>query len=184
MIRRLFKLGRSEDGSAVVELAVIAPVLATLVIGITDISIAYSRKLELQQAVQRAIEKVMQTTGLDTEEATIKTEACIQINGSRTVSTTTPVTDPVTNVTTNVTTNSIVCDSGRVSTADVTVKYTLTCDNVEMSNFSADCPTGQAEARYIEATIVDTYTPMFSKHFGTHADGTYHLSETAGVRVE
>lgn len=184
MIRRLIKLARAEAGAAAVELAVIAPVLATLVVGIADISIAYSRKLELEQAVQRAIEKVMQTTGLDTEEATIKTEACIQINGSQPVTTTTNVTDPATGVTTSVSTTTIGCAPGRVSTADVTVEYTLTCNGVEVSDFSSECATGQTEARYIEATIVDTYTPLFALSFGTHADGTYHLSETAGVRVE
>ena len=62
MMRRLVKLAREDRGAAVIELALIAPVLALLIIGVTDISIAYGRKLELEQAVQRSIEKVMQTT--------------------------------------------------------------------------------------------------------------------------
>ena len=54
MMRRLVKLAREDRGAAVIELALIAPVLALLIIGVTDISIAYGRKLELEQAVQRS----------------------------------------------------------------------------------------------------------------------------------
>ena len=65
-------------GAAVIELALVAPVLALLTIGIIDISQAFGRKLTLEQAAQRAIEKVMQTTGNTTPEATIKEEAAAQ----------------------------------------------------------------------------------------------------------
>ena len=71
-------LSRDERGAAVIELALIAPVLAFMTIGIIDISQAYSRKLTLEQAAQRAIEKVMQTTGDTTPEETIKEEAAAQ----------------------------------------------------------------------------------------------------------
>jgi hypothetical protein len=43
---------------------------------------AFSRKLELEQGAQRAIEKQMQTTGDDTPEGTIKSEAAAQANVS------------------------------------------------------------------------------------------------------
>jgi hypothetical protein len=34
-------------------------------------------------------------------------------------------------------------------------------------------------------TVTDTYTPMFPIHFaGLNADGTYHLSATAGMRTQ
>ncbi len=78
MMRKLFALARSEDGAALVELAIVAPVLAMLVAGVADISIAYSRELEIEQAAQRAIEKVMQTSGNDTPEDAIKKEACFR----------------------------------------------------------------------------------------------------------
>ena len=57
------RLLRDERGAAVIELALVAPVLALMVIGIVDISNAYSRKLALEQGAQRAIEKIMQHHG-------------------------------------------------------------------------------------------------------------------------
>jgi len=58
-MKALRRLAREERGAAVIELALVAPILAIMIAGITDISIAYGRRLELEQAVQRSIEKVM-----------------------------------------------------------------------------------------------------------------------------
>ena len=69
---------RDDGGAAVIELALIAPVLAFLTMGVIDVSQAFSRKLTLEQAAQRAVEKVMQTTGTTTPEGTIKAEAAAQ----------------------------------------------------------------------------------------------------------
>jgi Flp pilus assembly protein TadG len=80
MFSRLISLCRSERGTAITELALAAPILAVLVMGVTDASMAFSRKLELEQGAQRAIEKQMQTTGDDTPEGTIKSEAAAQAN--------------------------------------------------------------------------------------------------------
>jgi Flp pilus assembly protein TadG len=162
MIRRLKQLLRDKVGTATVELALAAPILATMVIGVTDISIAYGKKLELEQAAQRAMEKVMQTTGEDTPENTIKKEAVCQYNGT--------LPDA-----------SGVC-AGTISAANVAVTYSLKCNGV-VKDYSLDCVAGETEVRYITATVTDNYTPMFNMHFGTHSDGTYHLSVTAGVRV-
>lgn len=183
MIRHLRALARSQDGTAAIELALVAPVLAIMVAGVADISIAYGRELEIEQAAQRAIEKVMQTSGDDTPENTIKKEACMQINGQVTTTTTTPVTDPATGVTTNVTTTSVGCASGRITTSDVTVVFELTC-NGTVTAYNTDCPTGQTEVRYVSVTVQDEYDPMFPLTFATASDGKYHLSATAGVRVK
>lgn len=69
---------RDDRGAAVIELALVAPVLALMTIGVIDVSQAFSRKLVLEQAAQRAVEKVMQTTGSTTPEGTIKAEAAAQ----------------------------------------------------------------------------------------------------------
>ena len=55
------KLHADQRGAAVIELAMIAPILAMMVIGIVDMSNGYSRKLALEQGAQRAVEKIMQT---------------------------------------------------------------------------------------------------------------------------
>jgi Flp pilus assembly protein TadG len=71
-------LSRDNRGAAIIELALVAPMLAVLVIGATDVGNGFSRKLALEQGAQRAIEKQMQTTGDDTPEDTIKDEAALQ----------------------------------------------------------------------------------------------------------
>ena len=162
MMRRIATLARDESGAVLIELAMVAPILAMMVVGIADISTAYGKKLELEQAAQRAIERVAQTTGADTPENTIKTEAVCQYNGMSSGGT---------------------CLTDGIAADDVTVTYTLTCDGVEQ-DYATDCAGTAVEVRYIEASIVETYEPMFPMHFGTHADGTYHLTGTAGVRVQ
>lgn len=161
MIRRLKQVLRDKSGAAIIELALAAPVLATLVIGISDISIAYGKKLQLEQAAQRAIEKVGQTTGEDTPADTIKKEAVCQYNGTNA---------------------SGVCLTAPITTDDVTVTYSLKC-NGTVTPYANDCTAGQTEIRYISTTVSDEYTPMFSMHFGTGSDGIYQLTGTAGVRV-
>ena len=161
MIGRLIKLAREQRGAVLIELALAAPLLATMVVGVTDLSIAFGKKLQLEQAAQRAIEKVAQTTGEKTPEDTIKTEAVCQYNGTNVNGT---------------------CKTSPIDVGDVTVTYTLKC-NGAVTAYSSDCTSGQTELRYIEAEVVDTYEPMFPLHFGTESDGTYHLSATAGVRV-
>ena len=157
MIRRLRQLARDRSGTAAIELALCAPILATMVIGVTDISIAYGKKLELEQAAQRAMEKVMQTTGAETPEDTIKIEAVCQYNGTDCDG---------------------VCLTAPITTANVTVTYSLTCDGAA-TDYAWIVRSGQAEVRYITTTVSDTHTPMFDLHFGTSSDGTYHL-EGAG----
>jgi Flp pilus assembly protein TadG len=161
MIRRLAQLLRDKAGTATIELALTAPILATMVIGVSDISIAYGKKLELEQAAQRAMEKVMQTTGEDTPEATIQKEAVCQYNG---------------------TASGGACLTSPITTANVVVTYSLKC-NGTVTAYTVDCAPGETEVRYITATVSDKYTPMFNMHFGTQSDGTYHLTGTAGVRV-
>src|SRR5690349_12360516 len=127
MMRFLRKLARNRSGTATIELALCAPILATMVIGVSDISIAYGKKLELEQAAQRAMEKVMQTTGEDTPEDTIKKEAVCQYNG---------------------TDSGGVCLTAPITADNVTVTYSLKCDGT-VKNYSEDCTTGQTEIRYI-----------------------------------
>src|SRR6476469_10265332 len=79
--QRLTTLLGNDRGAAVIELALIAPVLALTVIGIGDMSNAYSRKLLLEQGAQRAVEKIGQTTETATVEATLSNEAICQVNG-------------------------------------------------------------------------------------------------------
>lgn len=84
MSARLKILAADEAGSSLVEMALAAPVLAALLIGMVDVSRGYSAKLQLEQAAQRTIEKVMQR---DVEPAdfttTLKAEGAAAANVSQ-----------------------------------------------------------------------------------------------------
>ena len=169
MKRRMRKILGNERGAAIIELAIVAPIFALMTIGVVDMSNAYSRKLALEQGAQRAIEKIMQTTQDDTVEGTLQTEAVCQVNGTNADGT---------------------CKTSPITTANVTVTDRLECvdgdGTIEVqADPTGDCASNQTETRYISVTVTDTYTPMFPIHFaGLNADGTYHLSATAGMRTQ
>jgi Flp pilus assembly protein TadG len=75
LYRRVRSLLRDSRGAAVIEVALIAPILATMVVGLVDLSRGYSMKLQLEQAAQRSIEKVMNGQATTTTAAALKTEA-------------------------------------------------------------------------------------------------------------
>jgi Flp pilus assembly protein TadG len=172
-----FSLSSDERGAAIIELALVAPFLALMAIGIVDMSNAFSRKLALEQGAQRAIEKIMQTTEIDTVEGTLKTEAVCQVNGTNSDGS---------------------CKTSPITAANVTVTYRLECTdaggtittqtNTDSVVFDAYvCAGGTVrEARYIEVNVTDKYVPMFPIHFASFngSDSTYHLSATAGMRTE
>ena len=68
-------LRRDHRGTAVMELALVAPIFATMLIGMVDIGRGYSMKLQLEQAAQRSIEKVMNGQADRGSAAALKTEA-------------------------------------------------------------------------------------------------------------
>lgn len=167
---------KSERGAAVIELALVAPILAALTIGMVDLSNAYSRKLALEQGAQRAVEKIMQTTEESTVENTLSTEAICQVNGVNGDGT---------------------CKTSPITASNVTVTWRLECTDsggtiatqtsTDATAFDAlTCAAGTVrESRYVEVALTDKYTPMFPLHFaGYNGDGTYHMSATAGVRTQ
>jgi Flp pilus assembly protein TadG len=163
-------------GAAVIELALVAPVLAVLTIGLVDLSNAFSRKLALEQGAHRAIEKIMQTTEQDTVEGTLTNEAVCQVNGTNADGT---------------------CKTSPITAANVTVSYRLECTTAgsTTTQLSTDadafdafvCASGtQREARYIAVALTDRYEPMFPIRFGAAktGDGKYPISAVAGVRTQ
>ena len=185
----LKSLLRNDCGAAVIELALIAPVLALTVIGIVDMSNAYSRKLLLEQAAQRAVEKIGQTTETATVEATLSNEAICQVNGS-TTTTGTSNGQPI-----SITT----CNSGAIDASNVVVTWSLECTTgagattTQSSTNSATydafvCGGGTVrQARYLQVTVNDKYYPLFPIHFasftGSGSTGYYPLSASAGMRT-
>jgi len=162
-------------GAAVIELALIAPVLALTVIGVVDMSNAYSRKLALEQGAHRAIEKIMQTTDVNTVQDTLTNEAVCQVNGMNADGTC--KTSPITSANVTVTWRLECTDSGGVLTTQTST------DATTFDGFT--CPSGTAkEARYIQVALTDKYYPMFPIHFASFVADSYPLSATAGMRTE
>jgi Flp pilus assembly protein TadG len=174
MMRRVFF---GERGAVTIEMALVAPVLALMIMGVADISNAYSQKLALEQGAQRAIEKIMQTTQGETVDDTIKTEAVCQVNGT----------------TTNTSTGVTSCNTSPITTSDVTVTYRLECTDsdgtVHVTTGAAaatDCASNQTQAQYVSVSVNGKYTPLFPVHFAgyTASDNSYHLTATAGMRTQ
>lgn len=163
MRNRLLKLVRDERGTSIIELALLAPLLATLVIGMSDLSLAYSQKLQLEQAAQRAIEKAMQ--GMQGDESTdifdgLKAEAAATAD---------------------------------VAESAVDVRYWLECNGVSMNTnpatMAADydqvCTGTAVYSRHLSVSIQKTYTPTFQIHWlGSNTDGTFTLVGESGIRVQ
>ncbi|MCY7279672.1 MAG: pilus assembly protein [Sphingomonas bacterium] len=154
---------RADRGTAIIELAIVAPVIALMTVGVVDLSNGFNTKLKLEQAAQRSIEKVMQTTGITDVETTIADEAICQFNGTNA--------------------DGITCKTAPLTAADVTVTHRLECDNVLSA--AVDCAAGQVESKWIKVTLATTYEPMFPLHFtGIDANGKYNIQSSAGIRTE
>lgn len=69
------RLARDDRGASIIELALVAPILASLLIGMVDMARAYSYKLKLEQSAQRAIEKVQQYQTTTSTYGTLQAEA-------------------------------------------------------------------------------------------------------------
>ena len=172
----LHKLGSNERGVAVIELALVAPVFALMAIGIVDMSNAFSRKLALEQGAQRAIEKIMQTTGDNTVEGTLASEAVCQVNGTNANGS---------------------CKTSPITASDVTVTFRLECvnsagaitthTNSDSTALDAiNCPSSDRRRRYIQVALVDRYVPVFPIHFSGYdsTTGSYRITAAAGMRTE
>jgi Flp pilus assembly protein TadG len=72
---RAQSLSRDERGASIIELALVMPFFAALIIGTVDLSRAFSAKLQLEQAAYRAIEKVQQYQTAESTYSTLKNEA-------------------------------------------------------------------------------------------------------------
>lgn len=75
MMIPLRTLRSDERGNSLIEMAIIAPVLAALLIGAVDLSRAYSTKLQVEQAGQRTIERIQSTEYKTSDNSTLEAEA-------------------------------------------------------------------------------------------------------------
>ena len=159
MIRKLRNLCTDDRGTALIEMALAAPLLAAVLMGMVDLSRAYSERLQLEQATQRAIEKVFNNQTQSTSFNTLKSEAVSAAQAAG-----------FTNVT----------------SSDVTIDYWLECDGVRQSNYDTPCAAGAIYARYINVAIQKKFVPYFGTQYfpGANSDGTFTLRADAGIRTQ
>jgi Flp pilus assembly protein TadG len=75
MMRRIASIWRDERGNSFIELALAAPLMAALFIGMVDASRAVSAKVDLEQAAQRALERVQATDYKTSDAAAVEADA-------------------------------------------------------------------------------------------------------------
>jgi Flp pilus assembly protein TadG len=151
---RLRVLAGDSRGASVIEFALFAPILALMVMGISDVAMGYSRTIELEQAAFRALEKVAvgnSQSGYDylrAEAATaagvsqddVTVETWLECNGTR-------QTD----------------FAGVCATGETIVRYVeITIDSSYDPSFD--------------------YGPLATAHAGT--DGTIPISASASLRIQ
>jgi Flp pilus assembly protein TadG len=156
MIRPQIRLATDERGASIIELALVMPFFAALIIGVVDLSRAYSAKLQLEQAAYRAIEKVQGYHASESTYDTLQNEA-----------------------------TSAATDAG-FPNSTVTIDYWLECDGSRQSVYDTSCTSGQVQARWINVDVAGTFTPMFASRAwpGANQDGTFTLHGKAGLRTQ
>ena len=163
-MNRLLKLARAERGAAIIELAFVAPVIALMTVGVVDLSNGFSAKLRLEQAAQRSIEKVMQTTGVTSVESTIANEAICQYNGINEDGS---------------------CKTAPLTAANVTVSHSLYCNNATTPTADPDCAPGETESKWIKVSLWTEFEPLFPlKLSGADNGSNYRIEAQAGIRTE
>ena len=159
MMRSKKSVLHDETGASIVEMALLLPVLSTIVVGVADISRAYSQKLLLEQSAYRAIEKVQQYQSSESTYDTLKNETV---------------------------TAATAAGFSDVTTSSVTVDYWLECSGVRQATYDSSCSTIPATARWISVDVTHNFTPMFasSRWPGSNSDGSYTLHGRARLRTQ
>ena len=153
-------LWSDERGASIIELALTAPFLAALVIGISDLARAYSMKLLLEQSAARTIELVENQRSVSTSS----------YNTALTTEATSAMTDAG-----YATGNTYTPDSWVECSTDGTT-WTRTTD------FTTDCTSG-TQARYASIRIQRSFTPMFPSRAWPNADSNGNITITGYAEV-
>jgi Flp pilus assembly protein TadG len=157
-----------DRGASIIEFALAAPFLAALLLGIIELSRAYSDRLQLEQAAQRTVERVQQMTVASSDYSWMRTEAAQAAE------------IPVTN------NNPTLTQWLECTPTDG--NGNPTGDPVHQGNNSLgqECPSDtDVPARYVSIAIERTFTPIIAtRYLGANPDGTYTLTGEAGLRIQ
>lgn len=152
-------LRASDRGASVIEFALAAPIMATILLGMVEIGRAYSDRLFLEQAAQRTIERIGQQRTVSSNYSSLAGEAAAAAGVSSN----------------QVTVHYWLECNG--------VKQTPQDDE---TTFAAGCPNDtDTYSRYVTVRLEKSFTPILSsKYLGVDRDGNYTLSAEAGIRVQ
>jgi Flp pilus assembly protein TadG len=81
--QKIWDLFRDDEGTSVVELAILSPFAAVLLLGMIDTSFAFTEKLKTEQAAQRAVEKATAFSGAGSDYSGLDDEAAQDANVPR-----------------------------------------------------------------------------------------------------
>lgn len=161
---RIFrKLAANRRGTSAMEFAFIAPVLALLIMGMTDLARGLAHRFRVEQASYRALEMVTSDTTLS--HATIEAEADAAAG---------PQDDAVT------ITAWLECDG-------VVKAFTESCDPGD-PDAVPEVPAEQT-ARFIKVEIISEFEPMFSygpigTAFGGNENGKVQVTARNTLRIQ
>lgn len=177
----LKRLDHDEGGAAIVELALAAPMLAIFVVGMIDLSTAYTRKLAIEQAAQRGLERIMQTTAGGTVDmnAEQEIEAAAGLNDA---DVSFAVTLECTHRQTGVRRQLAIVEPEPL-TGEVEEAAEENADSDE-ATVSVNCLDTEFEANYVQIVAVDQFDPMFPLTFGANANGKYDIRVEVGMRTQ
>jgi Flp pilus assembly protein TadG len=158
MMERVKSLALDERGNSFVEMAFIVPLLATLFVGMVDISRAVSLDLQLEQATQHTIERIQ---AIGTQYKTTN-NSIYQADAAAAAGVNT-------------------------SDVTVTSWLECNNDGVKLNYDTGVCGSSSAPyARYVTVSAQTKFWPLFGTQFfpGANSDGSFTLHSTAGVRIQ
>jgi hypothetical protein len=177
MLRRV---GRDECGTGMVELALFAPVLALFTVGIVDLGMGLTKRMELHQALNRTLEKVAAREFAVTDSEG-KLDSTFIVNDI--VAATGIPAEEVSAIAW------LECD-GEVQTPEAEM-FNGTCP--EPADADPSCATATPAvgakceavlARYIEIDIEHAFRPLFGQALPGVEDGAINLYAQAAVRIQ
>ena len=160
----LNRLSRDQRGTSAMEFALVAPMLAFLTVGITDVARAVGQKFVMEQAVYRTMELV--TVGsLKSDYEYVEPEAEAALREDLGVD---------------------------EDDADIEVLTWLECDGVKQAaevSATSTCPGTQEVARFVQVDIESYFEPVFGygpfgKAFTGNEGGRVRLASTSTLRVK
>ena len=154
MTLRLKSVLRHEGGNSFIEMALVMPVLAALVLGMVDVARAVSARLALEQASQRAVEWI-QRNGFDTSNVTTIQNDAVAAAGT-----------------------------GSSATVDYWMQCGASTTHLDFTTGacgSGQATARYVEIR-MQTSFTPLFGTRFFP--GANSDGTYTLNNNAGVRVQ